>query len=89
MSTTCKINFDNNRGRVVYAGQLVRGTVQITLQKEKMVRSVYVQLAGCAYARWVEGSNRSHIGNEDYLMQKVYLLGGPGEGAHNEILLHT
>lgn len=86
-SITCKINFDNNREKLFYSGQCLRGTVKLILNKEKTVRSIYLQLAGRAYARWMEGSNRSHTGTEEYLMVKTYLLGGPTGGAPDTILL--
>lgn len=46
MSTTCKIEFENNPRRVVYAGQLLRGRVRLNLTKSKTVRGLYIRIHG-------------------------------------------
>lgn len=95
MPTTCVISFENPN-RVYYAGQMVRGTVALTLTKEKKVRGVYVRIYGRAYAYWTEycsidhnrnrnrdnnrvGSSGHHVsytGEEVYLDEKTYFVGG-------------
>lgn len=79
MSIKCQINFEN-RSRVYYTGQWLRGTVQITLTKQQKVRGVYVRIFGKAHARWSEyrpsrtdGDRESHrsIGDGHY----VYFTG--------------
>lgn len=59
MPTTCIIAFENPT-RAYYAGQLVRGTVNLTLTKEKKVRGVFVRLYGRAYAYWTEYCSVDH-----------------------------
>lgn len=95
MPTTCVISFENP-SRVYYAGQLVRGTANLTLTKEKKVRGVFVRICGKAYAYWTEycstdhnrhrnrdnnrvGSSGHHVsytGEEVYLDEKTYFVGG-------------
>lgn len=78
MPTTCDINFENNPEKVYYAGQLLRGTIKLTLTSAKTVRGVYIVISGRAYCHWTTGSGKnrkSHTGNEDYLEEKTYLYG--------------
>lgn len=64
MPTTCVISFDNPDG-VYYAGQLLRGTVVLTLTKEKKVRGVFVKVYGRAYAYWTEYCSIDHNPTRD------------------------
>lgn len=78
MPTTCDIDFENNPEKVLYAGQLLSGTIKLTLTSEKRVRGVYVQITGKGYCHWTKGSgkNRSeYTGREYYLDEKTYLYG--------------
>lgn len=59
MPTTCVIAFENPN-RVYYAGQLLRGTVNLTLIEVEKVRSVYVRIYGRAYAHWKEYCSIDH-----------------------------
>lgn len=59
MPTTCNISFDNPDG-VYYCGQLLKGTVELTLTKEKNVRGVFVKVYGRAYAYWTEHCSIDH-----------------------------
>lgn len=59
MPTTCVIAFENP-DRVYYAGQLLRGTVNLTLTNERKVRCVYVRIYGRAYAYWIEYGGMCH-----------------------------
>lgn len=96
MPTTCVIAFENP-SRVYFAGQLLRGTVNLTLTKEKKVRGVYVRIHGRAYAHWTEycstdhnrnrnrdnnrassGHHVSYSGEEVYLDERQYFVGGSG-----------
>ena len=78
---TCKIEFENNPRKVVYAGQLVRGTVRLYLTKSTSVRSIYIRIHGKAYVHWVEGTTDSRkiqvfTGNEDYFTERINFVGG-------------
>lgn len=84
MPTTCVIGFENP-AKVFYAGQLLRGTVCLTLTNEKKIRGIYVQIFGRAYAYWKKyhsndynqnGHHVSYTGNEEYLNEKIYFVGG-------------
>lgn len=78
MPTTCEIDFDNNPQKVFYAGQLLRGSVRLTLTKENSVRGVYIRIYGTAYCHWTSGSGdnrKSYTGKEDYLNEKTYFVG--------------
>lgn len=79
MPTECEIEFENNPIKVIYTGQLLRGNVRLTLTEEKNVRGVFVEIRGKAYAHWTQGSGdnrRSYTGNEDYLNERTYFVGG-------------
>ncbi|KAJ6650030.1 hypothetical protein Bhyg_05273, partial [Pseudolycoriella hygida] len=73
------IYFDNNPTRVFYGGQLLSGRVVLKLFKEKTVRGIYVKIIGRAYCRWTTGtknSKKTHIGEEYYLNNKTFFVGG-------------
>ncbi|XP_055296146.1 arrestin domain-containing protein 3-like [Sitodiplosis mosellana] len=81
MATTCKIEFENNPRKVVYAGQLLKGTVRLHLTKAKRVRSLYIRIHGRAYVHWVDGTSdnrkvRVFTGNEDYFSERTNFVGG-------------
>lgn len=60
MLSTCEIAFEQ-LDLVFYAGQLVRGTVHLTLSKEHKVRGVYIQISGKAYAHWTENQKKKKM----------------------------
>lgn len=79
MPTTCAVDFENNPAKVIYSGQLLRGTINLNLTQPKDVRGVYIRIKGDAYARWTQGSGdkrKTYTGAEDYLDEKTYLIGG-------------
>ncbi|XP_055312538.1 arrestin domain-containing protein 17-like [Sitodiplosis mosellana] len=79
MPTTCIVDFENNPEKVIYAGQLLRGTVQLTLTEEKNVRGVFIQIRGEAYAHWSKKKGKrtkNYTGEEIYLDEKTYFVGG-------------
>lgn len=75
--TNCHIDFENNPMKIVYSGQTIRGTVQLNLTDEINIRGIYIHLYGGAYVNWRERMNcfKIHIGNEDYLNHRIYLIG--------------
>ncbi|XP_031621629.1 uncharacterized protein LOC116339736 [Contarinia nasturtii] len=81
MTTICKIEFVDNPRKVVYAGQVLRGTVKLILTKVKKLRSLYIRIHGRAYVHWVDGTNDSRkvrvfTGNEDYFSERKSFVGG-------------
>lgn len=79
MPTTCVIDFEDNP---VYSGQLLRGTVELNLSKEKNVRGVYIDLCGKGYASWTENNGRYqqiYTTEEIYLNERIYFVGGSGK----------
>lgn len=74
MSATCDIDFENNARKIVYAGQLLRGTVRLNLLKKTDVLSVYIRINGKAYARWSHGKT-TIVSEENYLDERIYLVG--------------
>lgn len=79
MPTTCEIEFENNPSKVIYAGQLLRGTVKLQVTSVKPVRGVYIRLCGRAYSNWTEGYGKNeedYTDEEEILNEKSYLVGG-------------
>lgn len=73
MSCSCEIKFEDSPRKIVYAGQLLRGTVQLNLAERITVRGVYIRIKGKARAKW--GQGRSSVDyKEKYLDKEVYLL---------------
>lgn len=54
MPTTCEVLFDNNPYKVAYAGELVRGTVRLTLTDQKKLNGIYIHISGKAHVQWSE-----------------------------------
>lgn len=78
MPTLIDIDLENNPEKVLYAGQLLRGTIKLATTSEKRVRGIYVQITGKGYCRWSKGSGKSrntYTGREYYLDEKTYLYG--------------
>lgn len=74
MPTTCEIEFENNPDKIIYAGQLLRGTVWLTLTKEKCVRSVYIEIYGKAMAEWSD-MDSTYGGKQTFFDEKICLVG--------------
>lgn len=76
MSVACEIDFENNPNKIIYTGQVVRGTVRLTLNEEKNVRGVYIRIYGKAYCRWTRRRGRvTYVGKQNYLNETTYLIG--------------
>lgn len=74
MPTNCKIEFENNPEKIYYSGQIVRGTVKLTLTDAKIVRGIYMQLFGDGYISFYEKRFES---KETYLnLLRLSLLDG-------------
>ncbi|XP_055312571.1 arrestin domain-containing protein 17-like [Sitodiplosis mosellana] len=79
MPTTCVVEFENNPEKVFYAGQLLCGTVQLTLTEKKNVRGIYIEIRGKAYAYWTREEDKKTVeytGKETYLDKRIYFVGG-------------
>lgn len=72
MTVTCNIEFENNPNKIVYAGQVLRGTVGLTFSEPKTVRSIYIRIYGKGYCRWKQGKNYQ-TGREDYFNEMTFL----------------
>lgn len=79
MSTTCKISFDNNPEKVFYAGQLLKGTVDLHFKSNKSVRCIYVRVQGFGFVHWKE-HRRPCQGNEDYMNAMTCFVGSFNNG---------
>lgn len=64
MPSTCVISFDHPDA-VYYAGNMLRGTVSLSLTKEKTVRGLFVKIYGRAYAYWREYCGIDHNPRRD------------------------
>lgn len=79
MPTTCKIEIENNPAKIIYAGQLLKGTVELDFTVRKIVRSVYVRVLGLARVYWKE-ARKPCQGNEEYLNDVTFFVGGSNDG---------
>lgn len=73
-----QIKFENDVNKI-YAGELLHGTVWMTLSEEIIVRNLYVEINGKVEQIWFNGyySKNTHIDTERYLHEISYLIGGP------------
>lgn len=63
MPTRCQILFDHPQ-KVYYAGEMLSGTVHLTLTKEKIFRGIYIRIYGKAKASFSEYcANKNCKGN--------------------------
>ena len=77
MPMTCEVNFDNNPAKVVYAGQMLSGTVRLTSTEYLNIRSIFIRIQGTAHAQWEEGTgekSKTFTGDEDYLNERTYFV---------------
>ena len=74
MSVVCDIEFKNNPEKIVYAGQLLRGTVRLNLPEKANVLAVYIRIKGKGYASWNQGKSKIES-KEKYLDGRTYLVG--------------
>lgn len=78
MPTTCTIDFENSPIKVIYSGQLLRGTVHLKLSSEKHVREIFIKIVGKAQTCWSEDASskkKTYKGNVEYLNDQVCLVG--------------
>lgn len=79
MPTTCTIELESdNQSKVFYSGQVLRGTVHLTLTKEKTIKGVVIKFIGKSYCYWKKTygkSTRIFTAEEYPLHQQAYLVG--------------
>lgn len=75
MPTKCEVELENNPLKVIYSGQVLRGTVNLTFTKEKVARGVYIRVTGQGYTHWTQ-ADTAFASQEDYFNQLMYLVGG-------------
>lgn len=77
MPTTCEIEFKNDPDKVIYAGQLLRGVVFLTLTEMKRVRAVYIRISRKAETSWNGPDPKSsYRGEQISVIQESYLVDG-------------
>lgn len=86
METKCDIEFENNPNKVVYAGQMLRGTVKLKFTEPKMVRAIYIQIEGKANCNLKEAILQ-YIGQEVYLNETTRFIDGYGGNAPNAFII--
>lgn len=55
----CAIHFDANPAKVYYSGQLIDGTIQLTLREKKKLRGVFAKIIGKVYVCYDETNGQS------------------------------
>lgn len=100
MPTSCEIRFDHP-DKVFYAGQLLRGTVRLTLVKGQKIRNIFVRIFGKAYAHWQENysiatsddgrkiKTQEYTGKESYLDETMYLVGHKNAGKARKCIANS
>ena len=72
MINTCEFHFENNPRRIVYAGELLSGTVKLQVMNPKKVRNMYVCVKGVASTHWEdEFDMKMYLGQRKYLIDKT------------------
>lgn len=73
----CTIELTKNPSNVYYSGQLISGTIQLTLNEKKKVRDIVAKVIGVAYVRWIEPKGRNdnvYKGKEIVLDKQIELV---------------
>ncbi len=76
----CAIEFDENPSKIYYSGQVINGTIKLTLGEKKKVRGVFAQIICVAYVRFIEmngQTNTEYTGREIVFEKRVELIDGP------------
>lgn len=76
MPTSCEIDFENNPMKIVFAGELLCGSVRLTLTKEKHLRALYIRINGHASVRMDDPTRGYNSGRQNYLNKAIYLVRG-------------
>lgn len=64
----------------------MRGKIHLNLTERKTIRGIYIRICGTAKVHWSEGTDddrKSYSGNEDYLYNKTFLVGGDSGTVQN------
>lgn len=76
MSIICYIEFENSKNNVFYAGQSLRGTVLLKLERREQFRGIYIQFRGKSKSKWTEKiGTRSYSDEKLYSTDKMYVDG--------------
>ena len=87
MPTTCEINFDNYESGAIFAGQMLRGTVELTFFSSKCVRGIYIQMCGEAFAEWTPDTKKEAIAAQHvHLNERTCCVNGGTNGKVFSIL---
>ncbi|XP_062564553.1 arrestin domain-containing protein 3-like isoform X2 [Armigeres subalbatus] len=73
----CEIHFDNNPQGVFHGGQIMSGSVELRLDKPKLVNDFRLVISGRADVRWVQQKGRdrkTYIGEEELLRAETKLI---------------
>ncbi|EAT40077.1 AAEL008165-PA [Aedes aegypti] len=83
----CEIRFDDNPQGVYHGGQILSGSVELRLDKPKLVNDFRLVISGCAEVRWSERRTRdrkvTYTGKEDLLRAETKLI--PESNSNTEI----
>lgn len=88
MSASCEIEFENNPRKIVYAGQLLRGTVLINLMKKTNVHNLYIRITGKVYACWYEGRTPITVKRNILDKKKYFLEETTGDLLHISLIIY-
>lgn len=81
MPTTCEILFDNYALGAIYAGELFRGTAQLTFTSPKCVRGIYIQFCGEAFAEWTPNTKKTAVAAQHvHLNERKCFVSGSNNG---------
>ncbi|XP_037035006.1 arrestin domain-containing protein 1-like [Bradysia coprophila] len=83
MSVVQSIDFEENRFKVCYSGQLLQGQAKIFFPVDTHVKAVYIKFSGKGFCKWYNGRRRTSerlTGSKTYLKETIYLISRSNAG---------
>ncbi|XP_055375402.1 arrestin domain-containing protein 17-like [Condylostylus longicornis] len=78
----CAINFDENPWKIFYSGSIIKGAVEISVDKPTDIQSIVLIISGYGFVEWFDfKSNLSYSAKNNYINSTNFLHGSQNGNA--------